>query len=282
MVHRRLMLSVLLGQAGHVALAAQSQIPVRVGDCVKATTHLEFFYKDEGEYEKTHLIKPDQTGVLLNVDPQWGTTSTVEFLDPVTREPQVQGAVFLHQFARVPWMQGRIAGRDADFTADLTGGDTGRCMTIVDHSDGYQPVVKMQKCAADSKGQWTQQFSFNQHDCAARPIRSTQDPSKCLDAVHPRKALLTDCSGVDSQKFLFRCAGDGTKPDHAGAMDNDDGCYIQAMGGRRDMCLWWDPSNDDADIELRTCNFNNGAPNGGTRRFKQNKVDLAHRDTREV
>lgn len=224
-----------------LALAAQSQIPMRVGDCVKATTALEFFFKDEGEYERTHLINPDQHGVLLNIDSDWNEPSNVEFFDPVTREPIVNGAVFFHQFARVPWKQGNLKS-----TATIT---NEKCMTVKDGRDGYQPVVKMSACGTTDSQKWAQQFSFNAAECGARPIRSTENPGKCVDAVHPNKVLLTDCSGVDSQKFLFRCSG-------------GDKCHILAMGGRKDMCLWWDDIADDTDLQLRPCNFNTAPADG--------------------
>lgn len=234
----RLAMSALLGHLGHLALASQSQIPLRVGDCVKATTELEFFFKDEGEYEKTHRISPGGHGVLLNIDSDWNEPSNVEFVDEQTREPVVSGAVFFHQFARVPWEQGEIRGQ-----AD-------KCLTVKDSHNGYQPVVKMSKCGTKDIHKWAQQFSFNHHKCDARPIRSTKDPSKCVDAVHPTKILLTDCSGVDSQKFLFRC-------DVSSPPAPTDKCYILAMGGRKDMCLWWDEAGldkaEDCKGKLNTC-----------------------------
>merc|ERR1712070_585894 len=134
----------------------------------------------------------------------------------------------------------------------------------------------------DLKKRWNQQFTFSDSDCGARPIRWTADPSKCVDAVHPTKVLLTDCSGVDSQKFLFRCedpprataayptgATATTSPLHPidreclGGMRYDSSvpkweacdnigepqCYIQAFGGRKDMCLWWQLDSDiDASV----------------------------------
>merc|ERR1711871_511582 len=106
-------MAVLLGQSGLLAQASQSQIPMRVGDCVKTTTDLEFFYKDEGEYERTHIIPQDQHGVLLNIDTDWNEPSDVEFLDETTHEPVVSGAVFFHQFTRVPWHQGRVQTKAA-------------------------------------------------------------------------------------------------------------------------------------------------------------------------
>lgn len=269
----RLAMSALLGNLGHVALASQSQIPMRVGDCVKATTALEFFFKDEGEYERTHSITAGQHGVLLNIDSAWNEPSNVEFLDKVTREPTVSGSVFFHQFARVPWLQGQITNNNA--------GDQ-KCLTVNDAKNGYQPVVKMAPCPEDQTNskKWTQQFSFNYHECGARPIRSTADPSKCVDAVHPTKVLLTDCSGVDSQKFLFRC--------HSDAAGTTEGCYIQAMGGRKDMCLWWDETKADAtDVKLMSCNHDaapaaggNPSNDGPTRHFKPHPRDLVARGQR--
>lgn len=259
----RLAMAILLGQSGHLALAAQSQIPLRVGDCVQATTQLEFFYKDEGEYERTHLIKPTEKGnsfgVLLNINSNWNEPSTVEFLNHETGDPVVSGAVFLHQFARTPWMKGRIS------TPTST-----RCLSVKDLKDGYQPVIKMSQCesgSGESNKRWQQQFSFNHAQCGARPIRWTDDPSKCLDAVHPNKILLTDCSGVDSQKFLFKC--------------HDSDCNILAMGGRKDMCLWWDETAEgDADLQIRSCNQ---ATNS---KFAQQVSDatmgLKRRETRDV
>lgn len=265
----RLAMATLLGNLGHLALASQSQVPMRVGDCVKATTALEFFFKDEGEYERTHSITPGQHGVLLNIDSAWNEPSNVEFLDKQTREPVVSGAVFFHQFARVPWLQGQVKNSNED-----------KCMTVKDARNGYQPVVKMAPCPAiqTDREKWTQQFSFNYHECGARPIRSTADPSKCVDAVHPTKVLLTDCSGVDSQKFLFRCETDATA--------EIQGCYIQAMGGRKDMCLWWDETSADAtDLQIRSCNSDAAATtpanDGATRHFKPkprgNPADLQTR-----
>ena len=269
----RLSVSVLFGHVGYTAIASQSQIPLRVGDCVTATTSLEFFFKDEGEYERTHSVDKDQKGVLLNIDSSWVNPSTVEWLNSNTREPKVTGAVFFHQFARVPWLQGRIgvAGQrtspatmnlqqkthDDEFAMDDT---VDKCMTAKDAKDGYQPIMKMSACMKtdqsdkalseadlrrNAEKRWKQQFSINDPDCGARPIRSTEDPSKCVDAVHPNKMLLTDCSGVDSQKFLFRCK--------TGAQ----GCQILAMGGRKDMCLWYDDTTitDESDLLLRPCNF---------------------------
>lgn len=225
----------LLGHLGDLTEASQSQVPARVGDCVEATTHLEFFYKNEGEYERTHKIKKGQKGVLLNVNCAPGEVSHVEWLDHTTRVPVVNGAVQVHQFARVPWVQGEIRGTSL---AD-------KCLTIDDKKDGYQPVVKMSACAdaadnsdANLRLKWKQQFSFNDDACGARPIRWTYDPSKCIDAVHPDKVLLTDCSGVDSQKFLFKCKGAN--------------CYVLAMGGRSDMCLFHSDT-PDADVQLRSC-----------------------------
>jgi hypothetical protein len=233
----RLAMSALFGHLGYTALAAQSQIPLRTGDCVHATQELDFFYKDEGEYERTHRIKQLQAGVLLNLGSGADDQATVEFIDPKTREPVVEGTVFMHQVARTPWEQGVVANPNAK-----------TCMTAKDGNDGYQPVVKMTKCADadqsldDKKKQWSQQFTWSRAECGPRPIRWTADPSKCVDAVHPNKVLLTDCSGVDSQKFQFRCKAGGL-------------CYITAMGGRKDMCLWWDKNSDDADLQIRTCNY---------------------------
>lgn len=235
----RLAIPALLGHVVHVALASQSQIPTRVGDCVKATTELEFFYKDEGEYERTHHVSPGQHGVLLNVEEGH---SNVEFLDPVTREAVVNGAVFNYQFARVPWKQGKLESGPDDKKA---------CLTAHDDELGYGPVIRMASCedpnSSRNKRKWTQQFSFNEGGCGARPIRSTDDPSQCVDAVHPDKILLTACSGADSQKFLFRCDGAGD-------------CFIQAMGGRKDMCLFWETANHPqaADLQIRPCNFQSG------------------------
>lgn len=260
----RLAMAVLLGQSGHLAQAAQSQIPMRVGDCVKATTDLEFFYKDEGEYEQTHLIKQDTHGVLLNIDSDWNEPSDVEFFNQKTREPVVSGAVFFHQFARVPWKQGQIQQKGA--------ASDPKCFTVKDANDGYAPVIQMAACAApgsDDNKRWKQQFSYNYHECGTRPIRSTDDPSKCVDAVHPDKILLTTCSGVDSQKFLFRCSGDGASQE----------CHILAMGGRKDMCLWYDESaTGEADLRLRSCNF----ANAGTKQFLQKEVEDFHKHEQRV
>merc|ERR1711967_94631 len=97
-----------------------------------------------------------------------------------------------------------------------------------------------------------------------------------IDAVHPNKVLLTDCSGVDSQKFQFRCQGGGN-------------CYILAMGGRKDMCLWLNEDKPgDADLEIRSCNFDArsgklAAPvvgDGATHHFFQNPRDLLKKETR--
>lgn len=89
----RLAMSVMFGQLGHTAMAAQSQIPLRVGDCVEATNDLHFFYKEESEYERTHSVSKGQAGTLLNLADE----SIVEFLDPKTREPVVSGGVFPYQ-----------------------------------------------------------------------------------------------------------------------------------------------------------------------------------------
>merc|ERR1711918_108271 len=93
---------------------------------------------DEGEYEQTHLIKKDTHGVLLNIDMDWNEPSDVEFFNQKTREPVVSGAVFFHQFARVPWKQGQISQK----------GDHAKCFTVKDANDGYAPVIKMATCAA--------------------------------------------------------------------------------------------------------------------------------------
>jgi len=263
----RLAMAVLLGQSSHLALAVQSQIPMRVGDCVKATTELEFFYKDEGEYERTHRVRTDQHGVLLNIDSDWNEPSNVEFLNPTTREPHVSGAVFFHQFARVPWEQGNLKSSSDANTSPV-------CLTVKDGEDkSFQKVVTMSSCAGpdgDDILAWKQQFSYTPHECGPRPIRFTDDPSKCVDAVHPNKVLLTDCSGVDSQKFQFRCEGEGVLQK----------CYILAMGGRKDMCLWWDhaltvESNGHADLQVRSCNYRG---NGQTQHFAQERVLLGKRD----
>jgi len=250
----------MLEPLGQLAVATQSQIPMRVGDCVKSNTPLEFFYKDEGEYERTHLISDNQYGVVLNVDEEFGKPSSVEFLDAKTREPIVNGAAYFHQFHRVPWLQGNLQSVAST-----------KCMTVKDGRDGYQPVVRMTDCAAEKseRERWAQQFSFNEPGCGARPIRLTDNPGKCVDAVHPTKVLLTDCSGVDSQKFLFRCIGEG---------DNSGQCHILAMGGRKDMCLWFDKENG-GDLQIRPCNFGD-AP---THIFKQAKVtpnQLLRQETR--
>jgi len=304
----RLTVPVLLGHVGYLAIASQSSVPLRVGDCVTATTDLEFFFKDEGEYERTHSIDKDQKGVLLNIDSSWVNPSTVEWLKKDTREPEVTGAVFLNQFARVPWWQGRIgkaacaepnALHQKSHTEQfgLNAQCIDKCMTAATAKDGYQAVVKMADCEktdADTilngvavpqedlrrkaDNRWKQQFSFNDPGCGARPIRSTEDPSKCVDAVHPNKVLLTDCSGVDSQKFLFRCSetpGDDENLvwQKVGPLDTEkwakvyvgagppkpstSSCQILAMGGRKDMCLWWDESvsNQPSDLVLRPCNY---------------------------
>jgi len=232
----RLAMSVMLGQLSSAAMASQSQIPLRVGDCVESTTDLEFFYKDEGEYERTHLIEKGNTGTLLNIEKD--TPSTVEFIAKDTREVIVSGAVFLHQFARVPWEVGMVT--------DVI---EAKCMTVVTNKEDYQPVIKMTACAAEPAAQWNQQFSYNRADCGPRPIRWTKDPSKCIDAVHPQKFLLTDCDGTDKQKFQMRCTPGNE-------------CHILAMGGRKDMCLWWDDAAE-ADLKLRRCNLEDG-----TRKFK--------------
>lgn len=290
----------MLGHFGHLALASQSQIPLRTGDCVQATTMLEYFYKDEGEYENSFLIPPGKFGSLLNfgaVDP-----SDVEWLHHRTRDPIVRGATFSHQFVRVPGDQGQILGmQQTDHNQD-------KCFTVVDHRDGYEPEIMMEPCMrspqteTDQKKRWEQQFTFSNPGCGARPIRWTQDPSKCVDAVHPTKVLLTDCSGVDSQKFLFRCEDPprdtsppspvtdsplhpiqadclgGQQFDHTtnswSACPNpgEPQCYILAMG-RKDMCLWWDKAVDTStSLELRPCNFDavSGSPgDGASRRFQQ-------------
>jgi len=144
----------------------------------------------------------------------------------------------------------------------------GLCMTVVDSQNGYQPVVKMTECAADGNdnGKWRQQFSFNRDDCGARPIRYTKDPSKCVDAVHPQKILLTDCSGVDSQKFEMRCS--------------DGSCYLLAMGGRKDMCVWWNAGeHNEHDLRLRRCNFHAA---GGTKRITTEARFIAVDQKRET
>jgi hypothetical protein len=242
---------------------------------------LEFFYKDEGEYERTHRVHQDQVGTLLNLGNGADVASTVEFILPKTREPQVEGAVFINQFARKPWNQGVVASG----TPPANPGDSlGKCMTVDDSKDGYPPVVRMTNCAAETDKEmdkWTQQFTFRSAACDAGPIRSTADPSKCVDAVHLSKVLLTECSGVDSQKFQFRCQSDATP---------DDGCYILAMGGRKDMCLWFDEEADDkADLQLRSCNSDaknsagKGDPklaDGSTTKFYQHQVDLNKKETR--
>lgn len=272
----RLAMAALLGQSGHLALAAQSQIPMRVGDCVKATTDLEFFFKDDGEYEHTHNIQTGQHGSLLNIDSDWNEPSDVEFIDPQTREPVVSGAVFFHQFARVPWVQGHVTSDAAAYGAALT---NQVCMTAKDGKDGYAPVVRMDKCTdsstTDSKKQWNQQWSYNADGCGARPIRSTDDPSKCLDAVSHEKVLLTPCSGVDTQKFLFRCSNDVA---HTPAYS----CYILAMGGRKDLCLWWDKTIAVADLQLRRCNFGDATAHTDANRFLQEPFKLIKDETRAV
>lgn len=270
----RLAMAVLLGQSGLAQAAGgavQSQVPMRVGDCVKSTTELEFFYKDEGEYERTTKIEVGQHGVLLNIDSNWNEPSTVEFLDKRTREPVVAGSAFFHQFARVPWEQGNVKetnhGENHDISQDL-------CMTVTDSEEGYQPVIRMTFCQNsdpnDEKEKWNQQFSYSPHECGPRPIRWTNDPSKCVDAVHPNKVLLTDCSGVDSQKFVFRCDGPSTPKGQA-----DHNCNILAMGGRKDMCLWWnkdliDANHREADLQLRSCNFADTA----NKKFAQQNIKL--------
>jgi hypothetical protein len=235
-----LMSSALLAQLGHLALASQSQVPMRVGDCVTASQPLEFFYKDEGEYERTHRVDKGLYGTLLNVDDAYNAPASVEWLNPTTREPIVNGAVFAHQFYRVPWLQGNLRKQDDSL-----------CMTVKDGKDGYQPTVKMAACGTTEREKWNQQFTFNEPGCGARPIRLTENPGKCVDAVHPTKVLLTDCSGVDSQKFLFRCGQDSQ-------------CHLLAMAGRKDMCVWF---GGEGDLQLRPCNFE-----GATRLFKQVNV----------
>jgi hypothetical protein len=298
----RLAMLTLLAWPDQWALATQSQLPMRVGDCVVATTPVEFFYKDEGEYEKTHSIPEMTYGTLLNIDSDWNEPSSVEFLDPTTREPIVNGAVFFHQFARVPWKQGNIQAAKHP-----------KCMSVKDSKDGYQPVVKMVPCGVHDSAKWLQQFSFNDDGCGARPIRLTDNPGKCVDAVHPNKVLLTDCSGVDSQKFTFRCyphqndmqfnrrlaekqhekfllhrqradlvlqeedavaakhdkhahhlhenilavdsqisAVETQIQEHQQAPHQGE-CYILAMGGRKDMCLWFEQHRGDSDLQLRPC-----------------------------
>jgi len=267
---------------------------------------LEYFYKDEGEYENSFLIPPGQFGSLLNfgaVD-----SSDVEWLHNKTRDPIVRGATFSHQFIRVPGDQGQILGMSqTDHNQD-------KCFTVVDHNDGYEPEVMMEQCMrnpltdTDKKKRWEQQFTFSNPGCGERPIRWTQDPSKCVDAVHPDKVLLTDCSGVDSQKFLFRCEDpprerSGSYPPNTntasplhpiraecmGGMQFQSGpqprwlecdqpgepqCYITAMG-RNDMCLWWDKAQTLAmstSLELRPCNddaTSGSADDGASRRFQQ-------------
>lgn len=248
----RLAIAVLLGQSGlaqaQTSGPVQSQIPMRVGDCVKATTELEFFFKDDGEYERTHRVVKGQHGVLLNINANWNEPSNVEFLHNKTREPVVSGSVFFYQFERVPWDQGRI--KESKESGDV---EEGMCMTVTPSEEGYQQVIRMTPCAKKDDletDKWLQQFSYSPHECGPRPIRWTNDPSKCVDAVHPNKILLTDCSGVDSQKFVFRCDGPSTKNKVA-----DHKCYILAMGGRKDMCLWWDTTKvKEADALLRSCN----------------------------
>jgi hypothetical protein len=296
----------------HLALATQSQIPLRTGDCVNATEELEFFYKDEGEYERTHLIPIGTLGVMLN----WGEAgpSDVEWLDPVTRQPIVSGAAFGHQFARVPWDQGQIQGlkrptRDTADSSKPINDHTGDLCLEAHDVKGYHSVLRMSKCitADDMHGKapvkmlsrWKQQFTFSRDQCGARPIRLTSDPSKCVDAVHPTKVLLTDCSGADSQKFLFRC-DKSTKCDDEAIQCKADKfqgmvypypsgktseyvgepeCYIQAMGGRTDMCLWWDPdAGIDADLQIVSCNAfaqNQKRDDANTRSFQPGPLQIA-------
>jgi len=226
----RLVMSAVLSQLGHMAVASQSQIPMRVGDCVVATTDMEFFYKDDGEYEKTHLILRGQKGTLLSID--GSSPANIEWLKK-SHDPVVTGLVFLHQFARVPWTRGQIQDREAT---------DNKCLTVTGGKDGFQPVVKMAACKnAPNDDKSMQQFTFNKADCGPRPIRWTKDSSKCVDAVHPTKTLLTDCSGVDSQKFLFKCnkAGD---------------CRLLGMGGRKDMCVMWNAEAPrSSDLTLNPC-----------------------------
>jgi len=285
----RLSVSVLFGHVGYTAIASQSQIPLRVGDCVTATANLEFFFKDEGEYERTHSVRKDQKGVVLNIDSSWVNPSTVEWLNDDSRDSEVTGSVFFHQFARVPWLKGRIGHQtsskdsvsydeklDQKVHKETFQAGTDKCMMAKDATNGYQPVVKMSDCVqtdllafapttsehdvhVNAGKRWKQQFSLNDPGCGARPIRSTEDPSKCVDAVHPNKVLLTDCSGVDSQKFLFRCKKTETPkspPTNPPSSWVTSECYILAMGGRKDMCLWWDDAiTGDSDLVLRSCNF---------------------------
>jgi hypothetical protein len=228
--------SVLLGPFGHLALASQSQIPLRTGDCVEATQWLEYFHKDDGEYETTDKVFPRQTGVLLNLgdghDP-----SDVEWLHPDSRDPSVTGVAFSHQFSRVPWVQGAVKGLQ---------GANARCLTAHPSNLGYAPMIKMSACDHDNPDKfWQQQFTFGYDTCGARPIRYTKDPSKCVDAVHYQHVILSDCNGADTQKFLWKC-------DRSGGQQPD--CYIQ-RAGRKDMCLWWDHSLPEADLQIRSCNF---------------------------
>merc|ERR1712137_1102694 len=71
-----------------------------------------------------------------------------------------------------------------------------------------------------------QTFTYADAQCDGRPIRWTHDPSKCLDAIHPTKVLLTDCSGVDSQRFLWKCQ-------RADPLQ----CKLLTLGGRKDACI---------------------------------------------
>lgn len=222
----RLVMSAVLAQLGHLAVASQSQIPLRVGDCVVASTEMEFFYKDDGEYEKTHSVQQGQKGTLLSVDAS-SPVSNVEWLQK-NHDAAVTGSVYLHQFARVPWTRGQIKDKE---------GDSNKCLTVTGGKDGFQPVIKMTACKTGSD---VQQFTFNKADCGPRPIRWTKDSSKCIDAVHPMKTLLTDCSGVDSQKFLFKC-------------NSDNDCRLLAMGGRKDMCVKWDAEHSSSDLTLHPC-----------------------------
>jgi len=223
----RLVISAVLSQLGHLALASQSQIPMRVGDCVVATQEMEFFFKDDGEYEKTHLVQPGQKGTLLSID--GAAPATVEWLKK-SHDEAVTGSVFMHQFARVPWTKGRIQDKEDN-----------KCLTVTGGKDGFQPVVKMAPCKnGPSDDKSMQHFTFTKHDCGPRPIRWTKDSSKCIDAVHPTKTLLTDCSGVDSQKFLFKC-------------NSANDCRILATGGRKDMCVRWDAAGKSSDLSLNSC-----------------------------
>merc|ERR1712146_834359 len=119
--------------------------------------------------------------------------------------------------------------------------------TVHDDSIGYGPVMKMSACDPNTK--WQQLFTFGEHACGARPIRYTKDPSRCVDALHYDHVVLSNCSGADTQKFLWKCDDSQQQPQQ---------CYIQ-RAGRKDMCLWWDDAIGDADLELRNCNI--GAKN---------------------